>query len=435
MTSVNSSSKAVRQRAQAVMALGVNSNVRYWDDESTLYVSRAKGSHVWDVDGKEYIDYRMAFGPIILGHAYQDVDNKVIAAIQQQGVNIGLTTEVEIEAAEKVVAMCPAVEKLRIVSTGTEATMHAVRVARAFTGREKILKFEGGYHGAHDYVLFSTYAPPKAYGNPRDPISVPASSGIPSALYDLIVTIPFNDRPALERAFQRHGHDLAAVITEPMLGNFGSVEPQAGFLEYIKELCIQYGALLIFDEVKTGFRLAPGGAQEVYGVHPDMSCYAKAMGNGYPVAAYGGRAEIMDIVGRGVTQGGTYSGNIVSATAASVTLGILQEQPVFEHINRLGKRLQAGLKDIFAEAGLPVLISPHPGIFTISVGVESTSDARDWAASDSVFYKKMVDQVLARGILIDEDPREPWCLCYSHSGNDVDQTLEIVNQVVRGLVN
>lgn len=426
-------SRRLFARAQQVMPLGVNSNVRYWGEERTLYASRAEGAYVWDADGNRLIDYRLAFGPIILGYRYRPVDDAVIEAVRNVSASIGLTTELEIEAAEKVVDMCPAVDRVRFVNSGTEATMHALRVARAFTGREKIVKFEGGYHGSNDYLLYSTYAPPEAYGNRRDPISIPASSGIPRAMQDLIITLPFNEPDLLDRALQQHGNQVAAIITEPMLGNFGSVEPEPGFLEHLRQKCYEYDILLIFDEVKTGFRLAPGGAQEVYGVSPDLTCYAKAMGNGYPVAAYGGRYEVMDIVGRGVTQGGTYSGNVVAAAAANATLGILQNEPVHEKLNDLGKRLQSSLKSIFAESDLPVLISRHPSIFTVSVGVQTLKDARDWARSDRAYYQRMATEMLKRGILIDEDPREPWCLSYSHSAEDIDETLDIVNDVVRSM--
>ena len=294
---------ATQQRATKVMPLGVSSNVRYWGEGKTIYADRAKGAYIWDLDGNRYIDYRLAFGPVILGYAYDEVDEKVIQAIRE-GVSIGFTRETEISAAEKVTAMCRGVELVRFVNSGTEATMHAIRVARAYTGREKIIKFEGGYHGSHDYVLFSTYAPPAVYGNRLNPISIPASSGIPAAIQSLIVTLPFNDCEVLDKTLLRLGHEVAAIITEPMLGNFGSIDPEPGFLSYLRKKCDEYGILLLFDEVKTGFRIAPGGAPDFYDVVPDMTMYAKSIGNGYPVAAYGGRKEVMSIVGKGVSQGG-----------------------------------------------------------------------------------------------------------------------------------
>ena len=423
-------SSKMQKRAMRSIPLGVNSNGRFWGEGETLYFKQARGAYVWDIDGNEYTDYRLAFGPVILGYAYDEVDNYVIEAIRK-GVTPGITSEYEVSVAEKIIDMCSGIEMVRLVNTGTEAVMHSLRVARAFTGREKIIKFEGGYHGSHDYMLFSTYAPPQAYGNPNDPIIIPASSGIPRSMLDLVITVPFNNREVLEKTLQRVGHEVAAIMAEPMLGNFGSAEPEPGYLQFLKDKCDEFGILLIFDEVKTGFRIARGGAHEYYGVKPHLTTYAKSMGNGYPIAAYGGEKEIMSIVGKGVTQGGTYAGNAVAASAAEATLDIINKQPVIETISRLGKRLQDGLKEIFDQADIPVLISPHPAIFTLSFGVEQVRDARDWGKSNSFYYHKLMKGLLSRGILIDEDSREPWCLCYSHREEDIDHTLSIVNDVVR----
>lgn len=420
---------ALQHQAFQVMPLGVSSNLRYWGEGKTLYVEKAKGAYLWDVDGNRYIDYRLAFGPVILGYAYDEVDQRVFEAIRS-GVTVGFTRQVEVSAAEKMVALCPGVEMVRFVSSGTEATMHALRLARAFTGREKVIKFEGGYHGSLDYVLFSTYAPPSAYGSRQDPVKVPASSGIPAALQDLILTVPFNDPDLIADLLKRQGHEVAAVLTEPMLGNFGSVDPQPGFLAFLREQCDRYGVLLLFDEVKTGFRIAPGGAAEAYGVLPDLSTFAKAIGNGYPVAAYGGRREVMSLVGKGVSQGGTYSGNAIGVAAADATLGILTSQPVHPVIGQLGRQLQEGMRQIFSRANIQALISRHPAIFSISFGVDRVTDARDWGKSDLAFYQRFAEGLLQRGILVDEDPREPWCLCYSHTPADIENTLSVVADVI-----
>jgi len=425
-------SNELQRRASIVMPLGVNSNVRYWGKDQNLFLKRAKGAYVWDMDDNRYIDYRLAFGPVILGYAFDEVDQKVYEAIKK-GVTVGLTSEAEIEVAEKMIEMIPGVEMVRLVNSGTEATMHALRIARAYTGREKIIKFEGGYHGGHDYVLFSTYAPPEAYGSRRSPIPIPASSGIPRCLADLVITLPFNDPDLLDSTLHRIGHEVAAIITEPMLGNFGSVDPQPGFLEFIRNQCNQYGIVFLMDEVKTGFRIARGGAQEAYGIIPDMVTYAKSLGNGYPVAAFGGRADIMSIIGRGVTQGGTYAGNAVGVAAANATLEILQTQPVVETITELGRTLQEGIRSIFQDAGIPILISKHPTIFSISFGINHAKDAREWVSSDRTSYRKFFEKALELGVLIDEDPREPWCLCYSHSKDDIDHTLDLVNKIVHSL--
>lgn len=423
-------SDALHRRAATVMPLGVNSNFRYWGEDKTLYVQKAKGAYLWDVDGNRYIDYRLGFGPIILGHAYDEVDAKVCEAIQN-GVNFAMTSELEIGVTEKIVALCPGVEMVRLANSGTEATMHALRVARAYTGREKIIKFEGMYHGFHDYLLFSTYAPVETYGSHHSPIPVPSSSGIPKCLHELIITLPFNDFEVLEKTLRHVGHEAAAIIAEPCLGNCAAIEPAQGFWEFVRSKCNEYGILLIFDEVKTGFRLARGGAQEVYGVIPDLVTYAKSLGNGYPVAALGGRREVMEVIGRGVAHGGTYTGNAVGVAAAYTTLDLIQKQPVLETIARRGGRLMEGLKRIFEDAGIPVVISGFPAMFSFSVGVEEVTSQRDWAQSDHDYYLRLAEAAMEHGVMFDHDPREPWFLCYSHSDADIDQALNVMEDIVQ----
>ena len=292
MKNIGKMSKALQDRAKKVLPLGVNSNFRYWGDHMTPYMEKAKGAYLWDVDGNKYIDYRMAFGPIILGHAYDEVNNKVIEEIGK-GTLAAMTYELEVEVAEMMIKMCPALEMVRFACSGTEATMHALRVARAFTGRERIIKFEGMYHGFHDYTLWSTYAPVELYGNPRNPIAVPSSSGIPRSVNQLVTTLPFNDIGILEGTLKSFGEQIAAIIVEPCMGNCGAILPQNKFLQYVRKQCDKYGIIMILDEVKTGFRIANGGAQEYYKITPDLTTYAKALANGYPLAAFGGKKEIM----------------------------------------------------------------------------------------------------------------------------------------------
>lgn len=420
----------VQKRAQKVLPLGVNSNFRYWGEGITPYVQKAKGSHLWDVAGNEYIDYRMAFGPIILGHAYDEVDEKVIEEVRN-GVLFAMTGELEIEVAEMITAMCPGVEMVRTACSGTEATMHAIRVARAYTGRELILKFEGNYHGFQDYTLWSTYAPTEAYGNRRSPIPVPASSGIPRALGEKIITLPFNDFEGFERVMRSYGEQIAAVITEPCQGNCAAILPQPGFLELIRQKTSEYGAVFILDEVKTGFRIARGGAQEYYNLKPDLATYAKALGNGYPIAAFGGKKEIMSIIGHGVSQGGTYTNNKPGIAGAWATLKIMQREPVFETIQARGTRLMNGLRAIFAENGIPAVISGYPAMFSFAVGIESMTCQRDWAESDRALYLRWAEAAMERGVMPDYDPREPWFLSYSHTDADIDRTLEVYAEVVK----
>jgi len=423
-------SNAMQRRALSVMPLGVNSNFRYWGEGITPYVQRAKGAYLWDVDGNRFIDYRLAFGPIILGHAYPEVDAKVHEEIDQ-GVLFAMTSELELAVAEKIVAMCPAVEMVRFACSGTEATMHALRVARAYTGREKVIKFEGNYHGFQDYMLFSTYAPSEAYGNRRSPVPVPTSSGIPKCLNSLVITLPFNDFEVLESALRRVGHEVAAIITEPVQDNCGAIEPVPGFLEFIRSQCDEYGIVFILDEVKTGFRIARGGAQEYYGLKPDLATYAKSIANGYPLAALGGRRQIMSIIGHGVAQGGTFNNNKPGVAAACATLDIIQNQPILETIARRGRRLMDGLKSIFDEAGIPVCVSGHPSMFSFAVGIERVTCQREWDKSDQGYYLRLVEAAIERGVMPDHDPREPWYLCYSHSDADIDETLNVMAEVVR----
>jgi glutamate-1-semialdehyde 2,1-aminomutase len=422
--------RSLQQRASAVLPLGVNSNFRYWGENITPYVQKAKGAYLWDVDGNRYIDYRLAFGPIILGHSDPRVDAKVHEEIDR-GVLFAMTSELEVAVAEKIVAMCPAVDMVRFACSGTEATMHALRVARAYTGREKIIKFEGNYHGFQDYMLFSTYAPSEAYGNRRSPIPVPASSGLPACLHSLVITLPFNDAEALERTLRRVGHEVAAIITEPMQDNCGAIEPASGFLQLLRSKCDEYGIVFILDEVKTGFRIARGGAQEVYNLRPDLATYAKSLANGYPLAALGGKREIMSIIGHGVSQGGTFNNNKPGVAAALATLDLMQREPVLETIAERGTLLVAGLKTIFQAAGIPVCFSGHPSMFSFAVGVEKVTCQREWDHSEKDYYLRLVDAAIERGVMPDHDPREPWFLCLAHSEADIHETLNVMQDVVK----
>jgi glutamate-1-semialdehyde 2,1-aminomutase len=425
-------SRALQKRATQKIPLGVNSNFRYWGDGITPYVQKAQGAYLWDVDGNRYIDYRLAFGPIILGHAYPEVNARVHEEIDE-GVLFAMTSELEVAVMEKIVAMCPAVEMARLACSGTEATMHALRVARAYTGREVVIKFEGMYHGFQDYMLFSTYAPVEAYGSYRSPIPIPSSSGIPKALNDLVVTLPFNDFEVLEKTLRRVGYETAAIIAEPCMGNCGAILPAPGFLEFIRQKCTEYGIVFILDEVKTGFRIANGGAQEFYRLDPDMATYAKALGNGYPAAAFGGKKAIMQIVGHGVSQGGTYNNNKPGVAAAYATLSLLQSQPILETIALRGQRLMDGLKAIFAEAGIPACFNGYPAMFSFALGVETVTNQRNWSESEKEFYLRLVEAAIERGVMPDHDPREPWFLCYSHGDEEIDETLNVMRDVVKSV--
>jgi len=423
-------SSALQKRAYKVMPLGVNSNFRFWGEGVTPYMQKAKGAYLWDVDENKYIDYRMAFGPIILGHAYDEVNEKVKQEIDL-GTMSAMTYELEIEVAEKLIKMCPAVEMVRFACSGTEATMHAIRVARAYTGRERIIKFEGMYHGFHDYTLWSTYSPTEAYGNIGNPISVPSSSGIPHPLSELITTLPFNNPDVLEKILRSIGEQVAAIIVEPCMGNCGAILPQKNFLQFIRQQCDKYGIVMILDEVKTGFRIANGGAQEYYRIKPDLATYAKAFANGYPLAAFGGKKEIMSIIGHGVAQGGTFTNNKPGVAAAWATLTVLQREPVLKTVEKRGKRLMDGIGNIFAESGIPFCMNGFPAMFSFAIGVEKVTDQRTWNESEKEYYLALIEAMIERGVMPDHDPREPWFLCYSHSEADIDTTLDVVREAVK----
>jgi len=423
-------SNALQKRAYKVLPLGVNSNFRYWGEGITPYMQKAKGAYLWDADGNKYIDYRMAFGPIILGHAYDEVNEKVKQEIDL-GTMSAMTYELEIETAEIFVKMCPSMEMVRFACSGTEATMHAIRVSRAFTGRERIIKFEGMYHGFHDYTLWSTYSPTEAYGNLGNPIPIPSSSGIPRALSELVTTLPFNNQDVLEKILKSIGEQVAAIIVEPCMGNCGAILPQKNFLQFIRKQCDKYGIVMILDEVKTGFRIANGGAQEYYHIKPDLATYAKAFANGYPLAAFGGTKEIMSIIGHGVAQGGTFTNNKPGVAAAWATMTVLQREPVLKIIEKRGKRLMDGIENIFAEAGIKVCMNGYPAMFSYAIGVEKVTDQRSWNASEKEYYLALIEAMIERGVMPDYDAREPWFLCYSHSEEDIDTTLEVVREAVK----
>lgn len=425
--------QALYQRAKAVMPHGVNSNFRYWGDD-TLVIKRGEGTYIWDADGKRYIDYRLGFGPIVLGHAYPEVVKRVQEAIQD-GTIFAWTTVGEIEVCERITRMCK-VDKVRLTNTGTEATMHALRIARAHTGREKFIKFEGQYHGMADYFMFSTASSsPGSLGSKRSPVNVPATSGIPKGINEYVMNLPFNDFERLEETIDAKWGDIAAIFIEPILGNAAGILPKPGFLEKIRELCDKYGIVMVFDEVKTGFRIANGGAQEHFNIQADLVTYAKALGNGFPIAAIAGKEDVMMTVQPGaMAHGGTYSGNVVGTAAAIATLDILESEPVIETINKRGKALMSGIDEILTEADIPHAIPGVPSMFGIILGTDQEpQDFRQYFNGDGELYEKLAMQLIERGVQPDGDAREPWFLCYALSEADVDETLNAFNDSVKAV--
>ena len=430
----NSKTRALFEQAKRFIPYGVNSNFRYWGDDATPIMQRGQGAYVWDADDNRYLDYRLGFGPIILGHAYPAVNQRVAAAIEN-GVLFAATTPVEIELAQRFTRMT-GMDMVRLSNTGTEANMHALRIARAFTGREKFIKFEGNYHGNFDYVMFSGPNADAGLLGPRaKPHRLAATGGMPTAIRNYLISLPYNDIDLLEDAFRHEGSELAAVVVEPIMGNVASIMPDRGWLQRVRELCSQYGVVLIFDEVKTGFRLARGGAQEFFGIRADLAAYAKAMGNGFPVSAVAGRADIMAVVEPGrVAHGGTYCGNVVAATAAAATLEILETQPVLETIAVNGRRLMAGIDEILTRAGVPHVVNGVGSMFSVLLGKETPPlDYRSYAEFDAALFGKLGAALIERGVLVDDDPREPWFVSYSHDASVIEETLQIVEDAVQAV--
>ena len=421
---------AMYKRALKSLPGGTNSNFRAWGDD-TMYFDGGKGGTVWDLDGNEYIDLRLGYGPVILGHGDERVDDYVNERMRK-GVSFSITTEDEVRTIELIKELTGWVEKARMTVSGTEATMHAMRVARAYTGRNKIVKFEGQYHGVHDYALISvTPDDMSELGDSENPVGLAWGRGIPEAVARTIIPARYNALDALRRIFERDGDDIAAIIVEPVLGNAQAILPQAGFHEAMRAMTKEFGALLIFDEVKTGFRFAKGGAAEYFGITPDLATYAKAMGNGYPAAAFGGTAEVMSVLPDHVSHGGTYAGNRVAAAAAVKVLSIIKDTNALETIHETGRTIQAGLSQVLDRKGLPYLFTGHPSMFGIMFTDKAPTEYRDWAASDHELYDAIAIRMHALGAMPEPDSREPWFLCEAHgTGDYADRIVQIFSDAL-----
>ena len=421
------------QRALKVMPYGVNSNFRYWGLDDTLVMTRGQGAYLWDSDGRKYIDYRMGFGPVFLGHGFPEVAERVSRAVTEDGNIFAFTTEKEIELAERIVA-ATGVDMARLANSGTEATMHSLRIARAHTGREKFIKFEGQYHGMSDYFLYSTASAGKGtLGSRRNPINVVQSSGIPKGIAEYVINLPYNDLEILESTVEAKWGDLAAIIVEPTMGNSGGIMPAPGWLEKIRELCTAHGIVMIMDEVKTGFRLALGGAQQLFSVRGDLVTYAKALGNGFPIAVIAGKRAFMETLEPGsVAHGGTYTGNFVGVAAALATLDVMQKQPVHKTVNERGQMLMSGLGEILTDAGVPHSVVGVPSMFGLYLGEGAAPvDFRSFLEADHALYDRIIVQLAERGVLPEMDDREPWFISYSHTEADIAETLTKFEEAVK----
>ena len=415
---------ALAERGRAVLAGGVSSDARRLAPVP-LYVDRGKGARIWDVDGTEYLDYVLGQGPAILGHSAP----AVVAAVQAQaarGQAYSAQHEREVEVAEQVCRLVPCAERVRFNSVGSEAMHAALRLARGYTGRQKVVKFEGHYHGWLDPVLYSLHPPLDLAGPADAPVPVPASGGQQTSTAGDMVVCVWNDLDALERTLERHRGEIAAVIMEPLCCNTGCIAPRPGYLEGAKALAAEHGALLVFDEVITGFRLAPGGAQEHFGVVPDLAVFGKAIAGGLPLSCLAGRAEVMDLISDGrVGHSGTFNSNPIAIEAAAATLAELTRDggAAYERLHATGRRLMDGLRAAAADAGVPLLVDGPGAVFqTYLTDRDEIADYREFAATDLAGMARLHHALLDRGVNI--VGRGLWFMSTVHDDADVDATVE-----------
>lgn len=420
-------SQALFERAQRVIPGGVNSPVRAFRavGRQPLFIESARGATISDADGNSFIDYIGSWGPMILGHAYP----AVIAAVREaatRGSSFGAPTELEIDMAEALCEAYPSIEKVRLVSSGTEATMSAIRLARGFTGRDKIVKFEGCYHGHSDSLLVKA-------GSGLATFSTPDSAGVPLDFTRNTIIAPFNDADELRRIFAAQGKEIAGVIIEPIAGNMGCVPPVEGYLQALRQITEAYGALLIFDEVMTGFRVAYGGAQALYGITPDITCLGKIIGGGLPAAAFGGSATVMNCVAPlgAVYQAGTLSGNPIAVTAGLTTLKLLQELNPYEQLEHAGQRLENGLREAANEAGVVATINRVGSMLTAFFTTATVVDWNTAKTADTSLYGRFFRAMLDEGIYLAPSQFECAFISIAHSEELLDRTLAAARKAMR----
>ncbi|MDP4272292.1 MAG: glutamate-1-semialdehyde 2,1-aminomutase [Bacteroidota bacterium] len=422
---------AAFREAQKHIPGGVNSPVRSFKsvDGDPLFIAKAKGAKVYDIDGNEYIDYVGSWGPMILGHAHQSVLD-ALKEVSELGVSYGAPTLLETEMAMMIKRMMPSIESVRMVNSGTEATMSALRLARGFTGRELVMKFEGCYHGHNDSFLIKAGSGALTFGTPNSP-------GVTTGTAQSTLIAKYNDLESVKQLFEKHGEHIAAVILEPVTGNMGVVEPLKDFLQGVRDLCTEYGTVLIFDEVMTGFRLAAGGAQELYGITPDLTTLGKIIGGGLPVGAYGGKQEIMDqLAPKGpVYQAGTLSGNPLAMAAGLATLRILEQTPFFYNVMDMkAARLAKGLKRCLAETGIPGVVNRVGSMFTLFFTEEqSVKSFDDVMKSDTKRFARFFKLSLDAGVYLAPSQFEAGFVSIAHTDEMIDQTVEAALNAMKQL--
>jgi len=433
-----SRSEAAYELAQQVIPGGVNSGVRGpvggWIPCPPI-VARGEGSHLWDVDGNRYTDYLLALGPMIHGHAHPEMNRAVTEAIGGIGTMFALPYELEAEAARAIVDVVPSVDLVRFGNSGTEVVLHATRIARAATGKKVVVRFEGQYHGWADQLEWSHHPPLSAAGLRHAPHAIKGTPGIPDEIGATLAVLPWNDESVVERLVARRGHEIAAILTEPIMGNTGVIPPKPGYLEFLREITAAHDIVLIFDEVITGFRVALGGAQALYGVKPDLTTMAKALGGGFPAAAIGGRHDLMDLVSEGaVLHAGTYNANAVAVAATKASLGLLSKPGTHEDLHRRSNRLMNGMREIFARAGVPVVVQGVGPMFQFWFTETPISDYRDAAEHlNSPAYAILARALHERGVLVHPSNIELWFVSTVHTDADIEETLGAFEDAVKAV--
>lgn len=415
--------------AENLMPGGVNSPVRAFKsvDTPAIFMDQAKGSRIYDIDGNEYIDYVLSWGPLILGHKNEQVIKKLHEAVNR-GTSFGASTLEENKLAELVIERVPSIEKVRMVSSGTEATLAALRLARGYTGRNKIIKFEGCYHGHSDSLLIKA-------GSGVATLGLPDSPGVPEGTAKNTITVPYNDLEAIKIAFENYGDDIAGIIVEPVAGNMGVVPPKDGFLQGLREITNDYGALLIFDEVMTGFRVGYNCAQGYFGVTPDLTCLGKVIGGGLPVGAFGGRKEIMDKVAPvgNIYQAGTLSGNPLAMTSGYETLSQLTPES-YEYFQELGDILEEGLKKVFSKHNVPITINRAGSMIGYFLNEGPVTNFEEANKSNLELFSQMYREMAKEGVFLPPSQFEGTFLSTAHSKEDIEKTIQAFDTALSRIV-